>query len=415
MGSRGVPRSRQGSVNSNGSGHPVGPHPAARPALTPELQLSMAFNNSIASPRGFTQQPREKASHALPNAGKSRRHTPFHHRPSPPISALPNQLVDPPQPPDHHEPTGEYDPRQFSPRSRHEPTPRSYPYLPQPSFSAASSVNSSPHSSLAFQDPDALRGSLRSALSTTEVNRYSGFTTDSEAYQSEAYYSEAYQSEAYYTESSNAMTVDEAIGMYASDSEEEFQEPDENRRSKGDSVLGGATMEDSGYRSKGDSVLGGARSPQSMTRRSEQDALLADEFDHKRSNSGDSVGSVGRGNEADAEGESPEIYRLTSQASLQTHVEDHISEKRIHRQSIRMVSKELDFSLPSPPSEAPPPIPSDFDRQPAPPELTYQSLIPSGDEDLLPPHTPVQKPVAQAKRPAPVPVDRYGYAHSRNP
>lgn len=403
-GSRGMPRSRQGSVNSNGSGHLVGAHPASRPVLTPELQLSMAFNNSIASPRGFTQPPHSK-HHAHPNAGKSRRNTPFHHRPSP---------VEPPLPPPDHSPTVDHDFRQFSPRSRHEPTPRSYPYLPQPPFSATSSVNSSPHSSLAFHDPDALRGSLRSALSNSEVNRCSGFTTDSEAYHSETYYSEAYQSEAYYTESSNAMTVDEAIGMYASDSEDEFQEPNENRRSKGDSVLGGATMEDSGYRSKGDSVLGGARSPQSITRRSEQDAQLADVLDHKRI-SGDSVSSVGRGNEADAEGESPAIFRSVSHPNPQSHMEESLSEKRLNRQSvITMVQRELD-SLPSPPTEAPPPIPFDSIRAPAPPELTYQSLIPPGDEDILPPHTPIlaQQPVVQPKKPTPVPVDRYGYAHSR--
>lgn len=211
------------------------------------------------------------------------------------------------------------------------------------------------------------------------------------------------------------MTVDEAIGMYASDSEDDFNEPDENRRSKGDSVLGGATMEDSGYRSKGDSVLGGARSPQSMNRRSEHEVMLANEIDHKRI-SGDSVGSVGRGNEADAEGDLPESFRPNSQAKLQEHVvEVEPTSGKIQQHSIRMVSKELDVVSPMSPVEVAQPatFEPEPEQPPSHPELTYQSLIPPGDEDILPPHTPVQKPVAQPKRPAPVPVDRYGYAHSR--
>lgn len=111
------------------------------------------------------------------------------------------------------------------------------------------------------------------------------------------------------------MTVDEAIGMYGSDTDEESimreAREEENRRSKGDSVLGGATSRHNSVsdgmsvrgshgdsvmsgmsrrgsfeleriRSHGDSVLGGEMSPETRSKMTEQEMALQRELDLQR-------------------------------------------------------------------------------------------------------------------------------------
>jgi hypothetical protein len=83
------------------------------------------------------------------------------------------------------------------------------------------------------------------------------------------------------------MTVDEAIGMYGSDTDDDMYTSgieSEHRRSKGDSVLGGGRNSPHGsysecsYRMKGDPVLGGETSPETRSRHSGQEERLEEEI-----------------------------------------------------------------------------------------------------------------------------------------
>jgi hypothetical protein len=86
------------------------------------------------------------------------------------------------------------------------------------------------------------------------------------------------------------MTVDEAIGMYGSDTDEDDMYASgmesEYRRSKGDSVLGGPTYSDGGYayRTRGDSALEGDTSSDVRSRYSAQEDRLQEELDMQEGN-----------------------------------------------------------------------------------------------------------------------------------
>jgi len=234
-----------------GSRNDVHPHShqmaQGRPIPPPGLKMPLAFNN-IARERGFTT-----GSHPA----SQQQQLPRNHAHGP--QAIPTNGA-----PDH------YENRQ---RPQHREPPRSHPYPPQPPFSANSSAYNSPHSSFGpFSNADEIRTSFRSALSASDMNRSSGFTTASSETP---------------TEDSHAMTVDEAIGMYGSDTDDDMYTSgmeSEHRRSKGDSVLGGGRNSPHGsysecsYRMKGDSVLGGETSPETRSRHSGQEEPLEEEI-----------------------------------------------------------------------------------------------------------------------------------------
>ncbi|KAI5792844.1 hypothetical protein FPQ18DRAFT_334314 [Pyronema domesticum] len=221
------------------------------------LKMPLAFN-SMNRERGFSissqssqHQPYQALVHSGHGGRSQQRISPGSDLPTPPAStaAAPDLFESRPQ---------------TNQRLFHREPPRSHPYPIQPPFSAPISLNNSPHSSIgigfAVSNVDELQASFRSVLPSDDMNRTSSFTTTSEAP----------------TDDSHAMTVDEAIGMYGSDTDDEemYQSgmESEYRRSKGDSVLGGSSFSDGGfvYRRKGDSVLGGETSPDTRSRNSAQ-------------------------------------------------------------------------------------------------------------------------------------------------
>jgi len=260
------PGSRTGSrPGSRNDVHP--PHPSMpqnRPPPPPGLKMPLAFSN-ISRERGFTTGSHSAASqpHQALAHGRSQ------HRISPP--GLPTNLAS--SAPDLFENRQHHN--NFHRPFHREPL-RSHPYHPQPPFSTANSVNNSPHSSFGPPPGNAeeIQALFRSALSTSDLNRSSSFTTTSETL----------------TESSNAMTVDEAIGMYGSDTDEDDMYASgmesEYRRSKGDSVLGGPTYSDGGYayRTRGDSALEGDTSSDVRSRYSAQEDRLQEELDMQEGN-----------------------------------------------------------------------------------------------------------------------------------
>ncbi|KAL7273281.1 hypothetical protein RUND412_003873 [Rhizina undulata] len=237
-----------------------------RPLGPPGLKMPVAFN-SIARDRGFNAgSPHSQTSpHPFPPRPRRPSGQGYHSRD--PSTSAPDLFSN-------------NENRHHMPRQFRDP-PRSHPY-PQPiSYSNTSSTTTSPHTSLGHSsNADEIRAAFPSVLSQNEFNRSSVLTTASSEAATE--FTEA-------TDTSHAMTVDEAIGMYASDSDEDDAFSSEgNRRSHGDSVLGGATSRQgsiaddaSSYRrSKGDSVLGGSSSSKHSSfaeenvRRSKGDSVL---------------------------------------------------------------------------------------------------------------------------------------------
>lgn len=292
-------QSRRGRRNGERTGSPT-PHPG--------LKMPLAFN-SIARERGFTTGSAHPGTQGFPPLSNGR-HGPNPrgaHSPSDgPSSSAPDLFAN--------------NENRNYPRNDPRNPPRSNPYTPpQPPYSNNTSANTSPHSSFGpLSATDEVRTSFRSALSAAEENRSSTFTSSSEL-----------------TEDSHAMTVDEAIGMYGSDSDEEILEQptseEENRRSKGDSVLGGITSRcgspleeeftEAGrldlalgdvsrkpsiaegierIRSKGGSVLGGYISPQIKSKMTEQEQALQEAIDLQIQERQD----VSEGQPNQAEGES---------------------------------------------------------------------------------------------------------------
>lgn len=272
---------------SNGDRRPGRRTPPVVGPPPPGLRMPLAFN-SIARERGFTTgspTPGPQDFPPLPHP----RHPSTHRGPYPSNSA-----------PDLYGIGSEN--RHYPPRRDPRNAPRSHPYSPHPVYSndtsANTSTNTSPHSSIGpIGPPYEIRGSFRSALFTEEYRSSTG-TSLSER-----------------TEDSHAMTVDEAIGMYGSDTDEESimreAREEENRRSKGDSVLGGATSRHNSVsdgmsirgshgdsvmsgmsrrgsfeleriRSHGDSVLGGEMSPETRSKMTEQEIALQRELDLQR-------------------------------------------------------------------------------------------------------------------------------------
>lgn len=253
----------------------------------PGLRMPLAFN-SIARERGFTTGSPTPGPQDFPPL-------PHPRHPSTPRGPYPSNSA-----PDLYGINSEN--RHYPPRRDPRNAPRSHPYSPHPVYSndtsANTSTNTSPHSSIGpIGPPYEIRGSFRSALFTEEYRSSTG-TSLSER-----------------TEDSHAMTVDEAIGMYGSDTDEESimreAREEENRRSKGDSVLGGATSRHNSVsdgmsirgshgdsvmsgmsrrgsfeleriRSHGDSVLGGEMSPETRSKMTEQEIALQRELDLQR-------------------------------------------------------------------------------------------------------------------------------------
>lgn len=264
----------------------IGPPP-------PGLRMPLAFNN-IARERGFTTGSPSPGPQDFPPL-------PHPRHPSNPRGPYPSSSA-----PDLYGINSNENRHYHAPRRDPRNTPRSHPHPPHAPYSnntsamssALSSTNTSPHSSAGpLGPPDEMRGSFRSALFTEE-------------YRSDTQMSDR-------TEDSHTMTVDEAIGMYGSDTDEETimreARAEENRRSKGDSVLGGVTSRHNSVseeasargshgdslmsgvsrqgsfeheiervRSKGDSVLGGEVSPMTRSKISEQEMALQRELDLQR-------------------------------------------------------------------------------------------------------------------------------------
>lgn len=266
----------------------IGPPP-------PGLRMPLAFN-SIARDRGFTTGSPTPGPQDFPPL-------PHPRHPSTPRGPYPSNSA-----PDLY---GINNENRHYPHPRRDPrnTPRSHPYSPHAVYSndtsANTSTNTSPHSSVGpIGTPYEIRGSFRSALFTEEYRSSTGTSLSDR------------------TEDSHAMTVDEAIGMYGSDTDEESirreAREEENRRSKGDSVLGGATSRHNSIsdgmsvrgshgdsvmsgmsrggsfeleriRSHGDSVLGGEMSPETRSKMTEQEMALQRELDLQRTGQADHI------------------------------------------------------------------------------------------------------------------------------
>jgi len=257
----GHPQGRRGMNGQSRRGRRNGeqtesPTPGAAP---PGLKMPLAFN-SIARERGFTTGSPHPGTQAFASPLRSGPPTPRGHPSNGPSSSAPDLFA--------NSESKNHPPPRNDPRN----PPRSHLYTPpQPPYSNNTSANTSPHSSFGpLSAADEVRTSFRSALSAAEENRSSTFTSSSEL-----------------TEDSHAMTVDEAIGMYGSDTDEEILEhptsEDESRRSKGDSVLGGATSRQGSVSDEGgaraDSALGGVS----------RKASFADDRERERRSAGDSV------------------------------------------------------------------------------------------------------------------------------
>lgn len=258
----GHPQGRRGMNGQSRRGRRNG-EPAESPtpgAAPPGLKMPLAFN-SIARERGFTTGSPHPGTQVFASSSlRSGPPTPRGYPSNGPSSSAPDLFA--------NNESKNYPPPRNDPRN----PPRSHPYTPpQPPYSNNTSANTSPHSSFGpLSATDEVRTSFRSALSAAEENRSSTFTSSSEL-----------------TEDSHAMTVDEAIGMYGSDTDEEILEhptsEEESRRSKGDSVLGGATSRHGSVSDEGgaraDSALGGVS----------RQASFADDREQARRSVGDSV------------------------------------------------------------------------------------------------------------------------------
>lgn len=152
------------------------------------------------------------------------------------------------------------------------------------------------------------------------------------------------------------MTVDEAIGMYGSDTDEESimreAREEENRRSKGDSVLGGATSRHNSVsdgmsvrgshgdsvmsgmsrrgsfeleriRSHGDSVLGGEMSPETRSKMAEQEMALQRELDLQRM--GQETDHIHGENEVEVEEAGDQLAR-TKQEEIEQNRDKRVAE-----------------------------------------------------------------------------------------
>lgn len=172
------------------------------------------------------------------------------------------------------------------------------------------------------------------------------------------------------------MTVDEAIGMYGSDTDEESimreAREEENRRSKGDSVLGGATSRHNSVsdgmsirgshgdsvmsgmsrresfeheleriRSHGDSVLGGEISPGARSNMAEQEVALQRELDLQRMSR-----QVDHVQHLEEKGVEAEKARDGLAKTEQEEIEEH-REKRVVEVNDRVILEE-DESHPEP-------------------------------------------------------------------
>jgi hypothetical protein len=244
----GRPESRPGSR----SGPHVHPGSQNR-APPPGLKMPLAFNNIAVRDRGLSNSgpqpppPHARSPHKVLSSGVN------------PTTSAPDLFENQPYP---------------NRRPQHWDPPRSHPY-PQPPYSTPVSVNNSPHSSLfGPSHGDEVRASFRSALSGSEPNRSSGFTSFTSSSETQ-------------TDDSYAMTVDEAIGMYGSDSDDYDMYTSgvesEHRRSKGDSVLGGVVSRQGSYED-GEGVAkddGGDTSPQEHSRSSAQDGQLEEEIERQ--------------------------------------------------------------------------------------------------------------------------------------
>lgn len=341
-------------VASSGDRRPGRRTPPTLGPPPPGLRMPLAFN-SIARERGFTTGSPSPGPHDFPPL-------PHPRHPSTPRGPYPSSSA-----PDLHginnNENRHYPPPRRDPRNM----PRSNPYAsPHAVYSndtsANTSTNTSPHSSVGpIGVVDEAHGSFRSALFTEEY-RSSTATSLSDR-----------------TEDSHAMTVDEAIGMYGSDTDEESimreAREEENRRSKGDSVLGGATSRHNSVsdelsnrgshgdsvmsgvsrhgsfeheleriRSKGDSVLGGEVSPRTSSKAAEQEMALQRELELQRmkGEEGDYIEHPEEEKDVGVEEAEKKEGSKTEQAETKGH-----SDQRVEGEANKIVSEE-DESHPEP-------------------------------------------------------------------
>lgn len=396
-------KSPQGKRAASNGERRAGPGRRTPPIIGPPppgLRMPLAFN-SIARERGFSTGSHTPGPNEFPPIQPHPRHPSTPRGPYPSSSAPDLYGIN----------NGEnrHYPHRRDPRS----TPRSHPFSPPHApysndTSAVSSANTSPHNSIGpLGAVDEMRGSFRSALFTDDFHRSSTPTSISER-----------------TEDSHAMTVDEAIGMYGSDTDEEsimreardedeYRE-EENRRSKGDSVLGGATSRHNSVsdglsargshgdslmsgvsrqgsfeniervRSKGDSVLGGEVSPRTRSRLSESE-LAHHEGDSPRQ-SADFV-----------EVEKMEVLCVDRQLDVE-------QSRRSGTEEDRMISEEEDaHSEPLATSEV-------LDTIPRSPEMS-PAFKPQSLPEVPPPaiQMPSKNPTVAINQSPKDPRDRYGY------